>query len=98
MSIKYDSQIDGTGQGDFLNSDKIKSSTISFLISVKVVNQTITDRKLNKFWPVDGVVPGDFTEVYGDSFISGFQEGGEFNALISIKKSDTSNIHNFGVK
>ncbi|KAK6200855.1 hypothetical protein LQW54_009438 [Pestalotiopsis sp. IQ-011] len=97
MSIKYDSQIDGTGQGDFLNSDKIKSSTISFLISVKVVNQTITDRKLNKFWPVDGVAPGDFTEVYGDSFISGFQEGGEFNALISIKKSDTSNIHNFGV-
>ncbi|ETS81499.1 hypothetical protein PFICI_06501 [Pestalotiopsis fici W106-1] len=97
MSIKYDSQIDGTGQGDFLNSDKIKSSTISYLISVKVVNQTITDRKLNKFWPVDGVAPGDFTEVYGDCFISGFQEGGEFNALISIKKSDTSNIHNFGV-
>ncbi|KAF7541297.1 hypothetical protein G7054_g717 [Neopestalotiopsis clavispora] len=97
MTIKYDSTISGKGQGDFLNAEKIKSSTVSYLISVKVVNQTITDRKLNKFWPVDGVAPGDFTEVYGDSFISGFQEGGEFNALISIKKSDTSNIHNFGV-
>lgn len=71
MTIKYDSTISGKGQGDFLNAEKIKSSTVSYLISVKVVNQTITDRKLNKFWPVDGVAPGDFTEVYGDSFISG---------------------------
>lgn len=31
-----------------------------------------------------------FTETYGDSFISGFTEGGEFNALVSIKLNDSS--------
>ncbi|KAI0142771.1 hypothetical protein GGR57DRAFT_508607 [Xylariaceae sp. FL1272] len=97
MSIKYDNKIDGTGQGDFVNSDKLKESTISFLISVRVVNQTLSDTSLTKFCPIDGIGPGDFTEVFGDCFISGYQDGGEFNALISIKKSDTSNLHSFGV-
>ena len=32
----------------------------------------------------------DFTRVYGDSFISGFIEGGEFNALISVKLNNKS--------
>lgn len=32
--------------------------------------------------------PTKFTEVYGDSFISGYEEGGELNALISVKVSD----------
>ncbi|KAI1268736.1 hypothetical protein F5Y18DRAFT_439342 [Xylariaceae sp. FL1019] len=97
MSIKYDNKIDGTGQGDFVNSDKLKESTISFLISVRVVNQTLNDTRLTKFCPIDGIGPGDFTEVFGDCFISGYQDGGEFNALISIKKSDASNLHSFGV-
>ena len=26
-----------------------------------------------------------FHEVFGDGFVSGFQEGGEFNALVSMK-------------
>ncbi|KAI5793210.1 hypothetical protein EDC01DRAFT_746176 [Geopyxis carbonaria] len=30
----------------------------------------------------------DFTGIFGDTFISGFTEGGEFNALISIKVLD----------
>ena len=34
--------------------------------------------------------PSEFTRVYGDSFISGFIEGGEFNALVSIKLKDRS--------
>jgi hypothetical protein len=44
---------------------------VSFMISVKVVNQVIYDHDLNKFNPIDGVDPRSFAEVYGDSFISG---------------------------
>lgn len=40
--------------------------------------------------------PSQFTEVYGDSFISGFLEGGEFNALVSVKLKDKSKIRDFG--
>ncbi|KAI1326392.1 hypothetical protein F5Y16DRAFT_421858 [Xylariaceae sp. FL0255] len=70
MTIKYDSKIDGQGSGDFVNADKLKESTVSFLISVSVVNQTITDEQLIKFCPIDELGAGDFTEVYGDSFVS----------------------------
>ena len=34
----------------------------------------------------------DFTEVYGDCFISGFIEGGEFNAIISINVNSKSKV------
>lgn len=41
-----------------------------------------------------GYTEADFvtSETYGDSFISGFVEGGEFYALISIKASDQSHV------
>lgn len=58
------------------------------MVSVKVVNQTIYDHSLTKFQPITNIKeasPQRLIEVYGDSFISGWLEGGEFLAVINIK-------------
>lgn len=68
--IKYDN-FDAKGKGDFLNTSKVKESDVSFMISVKVVNQVIQDHSLTKFNPISGLKGQNFAEVYGDSFISG---------------------------
>ncbi|KAE8314344.1 hypothetical protein BDV41DRAFT_575903 [Aspergillus transmontanensis] len=94
LTIKYNNLIDGTGKGSFINSNKVKDADINFLISVKVINQTVTDNALTEFAPIDNLPAEKFTEVYGDTFISGFQEGGEFNAVISIKVKDKNQLEN----
>ena len=55
-----------------------------------MTNQQLIAPDLTEFCPIPGVNPVDFTRVYGDSFVSGFIEGGEFNALVSIKLKDRS--------
>jgi hypothetical protein len=58
------------------------------MVSCKVVNQTVYDHSLVKFQPITNIKdasPQSLVEVYGDCFISGWQEGGEFLAVISIK-------------
>ncbi|KAB8206010.1 hypothetical protein BDV34DRAFT_212665 [Aspergillus parasiticus] len=92
LTIKYNNLIDGTGKGSFINSNKLKDADINFLISVKVINQTVTDNGLTEFSPIQNLDPSRFTEVYGDTFISGFQEGGEFNAVVSIKVKDKNQL------
>ena len=84
LSIKA-GKIGGSGRGSFIDSDKFKSSDLNFYISVKVVNQTINFKDALKFNSVRSVTKDNFREVFGDGFISGFQEGGEFNALVSMK-------------
>ncbi|KAF9766814.1 hypothetical protein IL306_000714 [Fusarium sp. DS 682] len=62
-------------------------SDMSYYISVKVVNQTVNfkdEPQFNKLRSVD-INSDDFNNVYGDSFISGFVEGGKFNAVVSMK-------------
>lgn len=59
-----------------------------------MINQTVTDNALTEFAPIDNLPAEKFTEVYGDTFISGFQEGGEFNAVISIKVKDKNQVEN----
>lgn len=49
----------------------MKEADVTFLISVKVVNQVIYDHSLIHFQPVEGVDAKNFTEIYGDSFVSG---------------------------
>ncbi|KAJ5651581.1 uncharacterized protein N7484_005304, partial [Penicillium longicatenatum] len=49
LTIKYNNLIDGTSKGAFINSNKINNSNITFLISVKVINQIVIDHKLTKF-------------------------------------------------
>ncbi|KAF2738961.1 hypothetical protein EJ04DRAFT_583374 [Polyplosphaeria fusca] len=87
FSIKYDT-LNVSGNGDFLNISKVKESDISFMITVKVINQIIYDHSLTKFQPISGLKAQNFADVYGDCFISGWQEGGSFVAVISVKAKD----------
>ena len=84
LSIKA-GKVGGSGKGAFVDSDKFKESDLNFYISVKVVNQTINFKDALVYNPMRSVNKDNFREVYGDSFISGFVEGGEFNALVSMK-------------
>lgn len=84
LSIKYGS-IGGSGRGAFIDSDKFQESDLNFYISVKVINQTVNIKDALVYKSLPSVDENNHTEVYGDSFISGFLEGGEFNALVSMK-------------
>ncbi|KAL7815141.1 hypothetical protein V8C26DRAFT_402544 [Trichoderma gracile] len=84
LSIKYGA-IGGSGKGSFIDSDKFKESDLNFFISVKVVNQSINIKDALVFQGLPSVNETNFRSVFGDCFISGFLEGGEFNALVSMK-------------
>ncbi|PTB62067.1 hypothetical protein BBK36DRAFT_1163396 [Trichoderma citrinoviride] len=84
LSIKYGA-IGGSGKGSFVDSDKFKESDLNFFISVKVVNQSINIKDALVFQGLPSVNETNFRSVFGDCFISGFLEGGEFNALVSMK-------------
>ena len=90
-SIKYGT-IKGTGSTSYVNENKIVSSDINMIITVRVTNPTSTVPDEMTFQPIEGLDPTRFTEVYGDCFISGFIEGGEFSAIISIKVNDKSKV------
>ncbi|KAJ7292061.1 hypothetical protein C8J57DRAFT_1044173 [Mycena rebaudengoi] len=91
LQIKCDA-IGGGGRASasFFDTNKFKESDINYLIQVRVTNQRLSAPDLTHFEPLAHVPDSEFTRVYGDSFISGFIEGGEFNALISIKLKDRS--------
>jgi hypothetical protein len=96
-SIKYGT-IHGSANAVFVNEGRVLESQLNYLVSVKVSNsveehapKTNAPESL-EFQPIDGVPAERFTEVYGDSFISGFIEGGEFNAIISISVQDKSKL------
>lgn len=78
-----------------MDSSKVKDSDINFFVQVKVVNQQLIADDVTKFNAIENVPAKDqkrFTDIYGDSFISGFLEGGEFNALLSVKVSNKSKL------
>ena len=71
----------------------MNQSDLNYVITVKVTNSEIaTTIDRMKFNPIPKLDPATFTEVYGDCFISGFIEGGEFSAIISIKVDSKSKI------
>lgn len=84
LSIKM-GNIGGSAKGSFIDTDKFKDSDLNYYISVKVLNQSINFRDALEFNPIPSVDETNFTDVFGDSFISGFLEGGEFNAIVSMK-------------
>ena len=53
-----------------------------------MVNQKLVAEDVNQFNPIKNAKAMDFNKLYGDSFISGFIEGGQFNAVISVKLAD----------
>ena len=59
-------------------------------MSVIVNNDALAPPQEMEFQEIPGLPLDRFTEVYGDSFISGFTVGGEFNAVISVKLNDKS--------
>ncbi|KAF3082680.1 hypothetical protein TWF569_006884 [Orbilia oligospora] len=84
-------QLKVEGSGKFIDTNIIKDSDFSVMVSVKVVNQVIYDHSLTKFQPIPNIkdmTQRHLVEIYGDSFISGWQEGGEFLAVLSIKAKE----------
>ncbi|KAK7454021.1 hypothetical protein VKT23_011532 [Stygiomarasmius scandens] len=76
----------------FFDPRKFTESDVNYWIQVKVTTQRLTCPGLTEFSPIKNIPQSEFTRVYGDSFISGFTEGGEFNAVISIKLRDNSQV------
>ncbi|TKA72048.1 hypothetical protein B0A49_05620 [Cryomyces minteri] len=91
-SIKYGT-IHGNASAAFVNENKVLESQLNYVVSVKVNNEVKkADEQVMSFNPIKDMLPQDFTKIYGDCFISGFLEGGEFNAVISIKVNDSSSL------
>ncbi|MCJ1287446.1 hypothetical protein MMC26_006797 [Xylographa opegraphella] len=90
-SIKYGT-VKGSGSASFVNENKVSQSDVSYIITVKVTNETSTIADHMVFNPLENMDPRHFTDFFGDCFISGFLEGGEFSAIISIKVNDKSKI------
>ncbi|PWN86842.1 hypothetical protein FA10DRAFT_200822 [Acaromyces ingoldii] len=94
LSIKAGT-VAGSGRGAFIDSDRFADSDLNYFISVKVCNMSINHRDALEFNPLPAsarVAEANFAAVYGDCFISGFLEGGEFNALVSMKVLDTARL------
>lgn len=89
LSIKMAGLGSLSGKAGFVDSTDIKKADINYLVHVKVVNQRLIADNVTEFTPIDYIEPGQFTEIYGDCFISGFIEGGEFDALVSITTENT---------
>ncbi|PGG99338.1 hypothetical protein GX51_06374 [Blastomyces parvus] len=80
------------GSASFVKENSISESDINFIVSVKVTNELPIRPTHLEFRPLDGLDPDQFPEVYGDCFIAGFLEGGEFSAIVSIKVQDKNKI------
>lgn len=89
LSIKMAGLGQLSGKAAFVDSTDVKKADINYLVHVKVVNQRLVADNVTEFSPIDYIEPGQFTEIYGDCFISGFVEGGEFDALVSITTEAT---------
>ncbi|KAF2277097.1 uncharacterized protein EI97DRAFT_441851 [Westerdykella ornata] len=89
MSIRYGT-IHGNGNASFVNEARVLDSELNYIVSVIVNNDSHSPIEDMEFQDIPGLPLDRFTEVYGDSFISGFTDGGEFNAVISIKLNDKS--------
>ena len=73
-----------SGHASFVDSTEMKKADVNYFIHVRVTNQRLVADNVTEFCPIDHIDPGQFTEIYGDCFISGFIEGGEFDAVISV--------------
>ncbi|KAL2850461.1 hypothetical protein BJX68DRAFT_266671 [Aspergillus pseudodeflectus] len=86
--------IEVSGSSLSVDEAKFSSSDINAVVSVKVINQTTTivdsakfNEKLCKFEDMNSEI---FHDYYGDSFISGFVEGGELHGIVSARALDRS--------
>lgn len=89
--VKY-ATVEANVNAAMIHENAIADSQLNYIVSVKVTNDSEHLQEPMKFSPVKGLDPGFFTQVYGDCFISGFLEGGELTAIISIKVNDKSKL------
>ncbi|KAK6544235.1 hypothetical protein TWF694_000938 [Orbilia ellipsospora] len=85
-------RIDGLGGDSFIDVERFKQADLNFYVRVRVTNQKIDVRDALRFNPDWIIVENEFTECFGDTFISGWTEGGEFNALLSIRVFDKKRV------
>jgi hypothetical protein len=90
-SIKYGT-VKGAGSASIVNENKVNQSDLNYIVTVKVTNETSPIADKMTFNPINELDNNNFTDVFGDCFISGFTEGGEFSAIVSIKVNDKSKI------
>ena len=83
-SIKYGT-IKGSGSASYVNENKVNESDLNYIVTVKVTNEVNSTSPVMKYIPIKGLPPQNFPSVFGDCFIAGFLEGGEFSAIISLK-------------
>jgi hypothetical protein len=69
-SIKYGT-IHGNASASFVNETKVLDSQLNYVVTVKVNNESPADSSEMTFIPIDGVPKDQFTNIYGDCFISG---------------------------
>ncbi len=101
MNLSYSSSIKkGTieisGNSTTVDENTFKLSDMNVVVSVRVVNQTIAIEDEATFMPLNSedATAARFNDIYGDSYISGFIEGGDFSGIVSIKVIDRSNVSN----
>ncbi|PGH17839.1 hypothetical protein AJ80_04662 [Polytolypa hystricis UAMH7299] len=90
-TIHY-STTQSNGTASFVRENNISESDINFIVSVKVINELPVSSSSMEFRPIEGLNPDNFPSIYGDCFIAGFLEGGEFSAIVSIKVQDKAKI------
>ena len=76
-----------------IDTDKFKESDLNFFIQVKAVNQSRLRNDVTSFQPLPNMMKADFSRIFGDTFISGFVDGGQLDALLSIKVHDKTRIY-----
>jgi hypothetical protein len=69
-SIKYGT-IHGNASAGFVNESKVLNSQLSYVVTVTVNNNTHAQPATMEFQAIQDLPAEDFTEVYGDAFISG---------------------------
>ncbi|KAF4943986.1 hypothetical protein FSARC_14799 [Fusarium sarcochroum] len=74
--------------GHYVDDKALKESDATYDITVNVTNQRLEAPQLTHFAPIANIDQSRFQEVYGDCFISGFQEGGVFHATVACKRVD----------
>ncbi|VUC31601.1 unnamed protein product [Clonostachys rosea] len=98
MNVSAGSSIKNGGiiaSGSTLTLDEAKfaSSDLNAIVSVKVINQTTEILDSAIFEPMQGVYFNNekFFNIYGNCYISGFIEGGDFTGILSARILDVAN-------
>ncbi|CVL12395.1 uncharacterized protein FPRN_03601 [Fusarium proliferatum] len=82
--------------GHYIDTNTLKESDATYNITVNVDNEKLEVPEMTEFYPIKHVQPSQFTEVYGDCFISGFISGGSFVADIHLKRNEDKKQSDMG--